>query len=541
MAVSVALTAGPAVAVSNRRPEIKKERSGNLKALLSVFDKTGIEDLGKGLVNAGYELISTGGTHRSLSDAGVPVRQVSDVTGSPEILEGRVKTLHPVIHGGLLARRDSPDHMAELAQHGIGVIDVVVVNLYPFVETVSRAGVTLDDALENIDIGGPTMLRAAAKNFPSVAVVVDPADYGWVADALAGDGLDLQQRRGLATKAFQHVAVYDAAVADYLAADATSEEAMPEQVTIGLTRLSSLRYGENPHQRGALYVPASGGSGGLARAQQLHGRELSFNNLMDADAAWRTVSDYDEPAACVIKHANPCGLASRDDLAEAYQLAYEGDPVSAFGGIVGFNRKVTAAAAEAMEPVFYEVVVAPGYDGDALEILQRKRNLRILSVDPTVASGGATDYDVRPLSGGMLVQTPDAIDEDAGKWTVATERAPSAAELADLAFAWKAVKHIKSNAIAFVKDRQLVGMGAGQPNRVVSVHLSQRAAGDKAAGCALASDAFFPFPDNIELAAEAGITAIVQPGGSIRDDEVIAAANQAGIAMVFTGVRHFRH
>ena len=512
-----------------------------MKALLSVFDKTGIEELGRRLSAAGYELISTGGTHRSLSDAGVAVRQVSDVTGSPEILEGRVKTLHPVIHGGLLARRESADHMAELDRHGIGQIDVVAVNLYPFVETVSKAGATLDDALENIDIGGPTMLRAAAKNFPSVAVVVDPSDYEWVADALAGDGLNLQQRRTLATKAFQHVAVYDAAVAEYLAADPTAEDEMPEQVTIGLTRVSSLRYGENPHQRGALYIPAAGGSGGLARAEQLHGRELSFNNLMDADAAWRIVSDYDEPAACVIKHANPCGLASRDDLAEAYRLAYEGDPVSAFGGIVGFNRTVTAEAAEAMGPVFYEVVVAPGYDGDALEILQRKRNLRILSVDSTVPSGGATDYDVRPLSGGMLVQTPDTIDEDPQSWTTATDRAPSGSELADLAFAWKAVKHIKSNAIAFVKDRTLVGMGAGQPNRVVSVHLSQRAAGEKADGCVLASDAFFPFPDNIELAAEARITAIVQPGGSIRDDEVIEAANKAGIAMVLTGVRHFRH
>lgn len=512
-----------------------------MKALLSVFDKTGIEEFGKRLTVAGFELISTGGTHRSLSDAGVVVRQVSDVTGSPEILQGRVKTLHPVIHGGLLARRDSADHMAELDRHGIGAIDVVVVNLYPFVETVSKPGVTLDDALENIDIGGPTMLRAAAKNFPSVAVVVDPADYDWVADALTGEGLTQEQRRGLATKAFQHVAVYDAAVSEYLAADPTAEEEMPQQVTIGLTRVSSLRYGENPHQRGALYVPASGGAGGLARAKQLHGRELSFNNLMDADAAWRTVSDYGEPAACVIKHANPCGLASRDDLAEAYQLAYEGDPVSAFGGIVGFNRTVTAEAAEAMGPVFYEVVVAPGYDADALEILQRKRNLRILSVDATVPSGGSTDYDVRPLSGGMLVQAPDAIEEDPEAWNVATEREPTATELADLAFAWKAVKHIKSNAIAFVKDRTLVGMGAGQPNRVVSVHLSQRAAGEKAAGCVLASDAFFPFPDNIELAAEAGITAIVQPGGSIRDDEVIAAANEAGIAMVFTGVRHFRH
>lgn len=512
-----------------------------MKALLSVFDKTGIEGFGKSLAGAGYELISTGGTHRSLADAGVPVTQVSEVTGSPEILEGRVKTLHPVIHGGLLARRDSPAHMAELDQHGIGPIDVVVVNLYPFVETISKPGVTLDDALENIDIGGPTMLRAAAKNFPSVAVVVDPGDYDWVAEALAGGGLDAQQRRSLATKAFQHVAVYDAAVADYLSADLTSEEAMPEQVTIGLTRVSSLRYGENPHQQGALYVPASGGEGGLARATQLHGRELSFNNLMDADAAWRTVSDYDDASVCVIKHANPCGLASRDDVAQAYELAYQGDPVSAFGGIVGFNRNVTAAAANAMDPVFYEVVVAPGYDDDALEILRRKRNLRILAVDPVASSSGSADYDVRPLSGGVLVQTPDVIDEDPQAWNTATERAPTPAELADLAFAWKAVKHIKSNAIAFVKDRTLVGMGAGQPNRVVSVHLSQRAAGEAAAGCVLASDAFFPFPDNIELAAEAGITAIVQPGGSIRDDEVVAAANQAGIAMVFTGVRHFRH
>ena len=512
-----------------------------MKALLSVFDKSGIEQFGKSLADAGYELISTGGTHRSLADAGVPVTQVSDVTGSPEILDGRVKTLHPVIHGGLLARRDLPAHMVELEQHGIGAIDVVVVNLYPFVETISKAGVTLDDALENIDIGGPTMLRAAAKNFPSVAVVVDPSDYSWVADALSGPGLDAQQRRGLAAKAFQHVAVYDAAVAGYLSNDPASEEEMPVQVTIGLTRVSSLRYGENPHQRGALYVTAGGGQGGLARATQLHGRELSFNNLTDADAAWRTVSDYGDPSVCVIKHANPCGLASRDDVAEAYQLAYEGDPISAFGGIVGFNRNVTAAAAQAMDPVFYEVVVAPGYDDDALEILRRKRNLRILTVDPVAGSPGSVDYDVRPLSGGVLVQTPDVVEEYPDAWTTATERAPTRSELADLAFAWKSVKHIKSNAIAFVKDRTLVGMGAGQPNRVVSVHLSQRAAGEKAAGCVLASDAFFPFPDNIDLAAEAGITAIVQPGGSIRDDEVIAAANQAGIAMVFTGVRHFRH
>jgi phosphoribosylaminoimidazolecarboxamide formyltransferase/IMP cyclohydrolase len=506
-----------------------------------VYDKTGVEGLGRGLTDAGYELISTGGTHRSLADAGVPVRQVSDVTGSPEILEGRVKTLHPTIHGGLLARRDSPDHMAELQAQGIDAIDLVVVNLYPFAETISKPDVTLADALENIDIGGPTMLRAAAKNFPSVAVVVDPADYDWVADALAGDGLDHGQRRSLAAKAFQHVATYDAVVADYLATDPASEEEMPEQLTIGLTRVSALRYGENPHQRGALYVSSGGGSGGLARARQLHGRELSFNNLMDADAAWRIVSDYADPTVCVIKHANPCGLASSDDVAEGYRRAYEGDPVSAFGGIVGFNRPVTAEAAQAMDPVFYEVVVAPSYEDDALATLQRKRNLRILTVDRAATGAGAADYDIRPLSGGVLVQTPDAIAEYPEQWTTATQRAPTPEELADLAFAWKAVKHIKSNAIAFVKNRTLVGMGAGQPNRVVSVHLSQRAAGEKSTGCALASDAFFPFPDNIELAAEAGITAIVQPGGSIRDDEVIAAADAAGIAMVFTGVRHFRH
>ena len=512
-----------------------------MKALLSVYDKTGIEDLGRRLTKAGIELISTGGTHRSLTDAGVPVKQVSDVTGSPEILDGRVKTLHPTIHGGLLARRGSPDHMEELEHHGIDAIDVVVVNLYPFVETISQPGATLDDALENIDIGGPTMLRAAAKNYPDVAVVVDPEDYEWVADGLTAGGLDSEQRRSLAAKAFQHVAAYDAAVAAYLAEDPAAEQEMPRQVTIGLSRVSTLRYGENPHQRGALYLPVSGGSGGIARAQQLHGRELSFNNLMDADAAWRIVSDYDDASVCVIKHANPCGLASRPDVAEAYRLAFEGDPVSAFGGIVGFNRPVTAEAAKAMDPVFYEVVVAPAYDDDALAALRRKRNLRILTVQPAVVGAGAADYDVRLLSGGVLVQTHDAIAEDRNQWTTATKRAPTAAELDDLAFAWTAVKHIKSNAIAFVKDKTLIGMGAGQPNRVVSVHLSQRAAGDKAAGCVLASDAFFPFPDNIELAAAAGITAIVQPGGSIRDDEVIAAADEAGIAMVFTGVRHFRH
>ena len=509
-----------------------------MKALLSVYDKTGVVDFGKQLASAGFELISTGGTHRILSEeGGLSVRQVSDVTGSPEILDGRVKTLHPTIHAGLLARRDSPDHLAELTKFGIDPIDLVVVNLYPFVATISQPDATLADALKNIDIGGPTMLRAAAKNFPSVAVVVDPADYGWIADRLCGEGLRPEDRRNLAAKAFHHVAVYDTAVAGYLTA-APDEDALPDSLTLSLTKVGQLRYGENPHQQGALYVAADRVAGGVAGADQHHGRELSYNNLMDADAAWRTVGDFSECTVAVIKHTNPCGLASHDDQAEAYLRAYQGDSVSAFGGIVGYNRTVTAAAAQAMNPVFYEVVVAPGYEPEALEILKKKRNLRILEVN---SHDGPRDLDLRPISGGLLVQTPDAIGEDPSDWQTVTDRAPTEQELLDLAFAWKAAKHLKSNAIVLAKDRVLVGMGAGQPNRVVSVHLAHRKADDKSPGSVLASDAFFPFPDNIQLAAEAGVIAIVQPGGSIRDDDVIKAANDHGIAMVFTGVRHFRH
>ena len=511
-----------------------------MRALISVYDKTGVVEFGRSLSATGYQLISTGGTYNTLAnEGGLPVKQVAEVTGSPEILEGRVKTLHPVIHGGLLALRDDAAHMAELREHGIEPIDLVAGNLYPFVDTISKPGVTLGDALENIDIGGPAMLRAAAKNFPSVAVVVDPRDYGWVAEKLAGEGLTLEERRGLAAKAFSHVAVYDAAVSGYLTQRLETGE-LPDNHPVGLTKVAGLRYGENPHQQGGMYTITGNATGGIANANQLHGRELSFNNLMDADAAWRTVTGFTGPTVAVIKHANPCGLAADDNIAAAYEKAYQGDTVSAFGGIVGFNRRVTTAAAEAMGPVFYEVVVAPGYEPEALEVLQKKRNLRILEVS-LPAAGDAKGYDIRPITGGMLVQTPDDIEEDPSAWKTVTLRPPTEAELVDLAFAWTAAKHVKSNAIVFVKDRQLVGMGAGQPNRVVSVHLSQRAAGDKAPGSVLASDAFFPFPDNIELAAEAGITAIVQPGGSIRDDEVIEAADRHNLAMVFTGVRHFRH
>ena len=509
-----------------------------MRALISVYDKTGVVEFARRVSSAGYELVSTGGTHRTLTEeGGLTVRQVAEVTGSPEILEGRVKTLHPVIHGGLLARRESPEQMAELSAHGIGTIDLVVVNFYPFAATINRPDVTLDDALENIDIGGPTMLRAAAKNFPSVAVVVEPEDYGWVADKLANEGLTENDRRSLAAKAFRHVSEYDSVVTGYLAGPGETKE-LTDHLTISLHKVSGLRYGENPHQSGALYAPDDGALTGIAGATQLHGRELSYNNLMDADAAWRTVSDFAEPTVAVVKHNNPCGLASRDSIAEAYELAYEGDTVSAFGGIVAINRTVDAATAQAMDPIFYEVVIAPGYDDDALAILQRKRNLRILTIGSAPSNAA---LDLRPISGGMLVQGADEIAEDPDQWKTVTEREPSAAERQDLAFAWKAAKHIKSNAIVFAKDRALVGMGAGQPNRVVSVHLSQRIAGDKAKGSVLASDAFFPFPDNIELAAAAGVTAIAQPGGSVRDEEVIAAADQAGLAMVFTGVRHFRH
>ena len=509
-----------------------------MKALLSVYDKTGIVEFSRQAASVGYQLISTGGTHRALTEeGGLTVGQVADYTGSPEILEGRVKTLHPSIYAGLLARRDAPEHMAELKAQNLDTIDLVVVNLYPFVETISKPGVTLADALENIDIGGPTMLRAASKNFSSVTVLVDPADYDWVGEKLANGGLTVEDRRGLAAKAFDHVSTYDAAVTAYLLKGEPKEEELPDSLTISLKKVSGLRYGENPHQNGALYAPTNNPVG-MAGARQLHGRELSYNNLMDADAAWRTASDFAEATVSVVKHANSCGLASREDIAEAYLQAYEGDTVSAFGGIVAFNRTVTASAAEAMEPVFYEVVIAPDYEPAALEILQKKRNLRVLAIDKQPETPA---YDLRPITGGVLVQTADTIAEDSSTWTVVTQRAPSNTEMKDLAFAWKAAKHIKSNAIVFAKDLALVGMGAGQPNRVVSVHLSQRAAGDKAKGCVLSSDAFFPFADNIELASEAGITAIVQPGGSIRDDEVIAAADKAGLAMVFTGVRHFRH
>ena len=508
-----------------------------MKALLSVYDKTGITQFAHDLIELDYDLVSTGGTYQEINGAGLAVQQVSDLTGSPEILGGRVKTLHPKVHGGILARRNLPSDMAQLTDHAIATIDLVAVNLYPFRETISKPSVTLEEALENIDIGGPTMVRAAAKNFPHVIVVVDPGDYLQVIQRLRDRGLDSDARQSLARKAFQHVALYDTAIAAYLGRQ--EESLFPQELTIGMERLDTLRYGENPHQQAALYSLGSA-SGGVAQARQLHGKELSYNNLMDADGAWTTVADFSQPTVAVIKHTNPCGLAIHNDIAEAYRRAFAGDPVSAFGGIVAFNRPVTAEAAQAMGSVFYEVVIAPDYEPDALKVLQKKRNLRILAVDPAL-KGQESVPEVRQISGGLLLQTPDELDEDPATWKTVTQRQPTPQEMEDMAFAWKACKHIKSNAIVLAKGNALLGMGAGQPNRVNSVQLAIQAAGEGVSGSVLASDAFFPFADSIEAAAQAGIAAIVQPGGSIRDQEVIEAADRLGLVMLFTGVRHFRH
>ena len=507
-----------------------------MKALISVYDRTGAVEFAGNLVEAGFEIISTGGTRAELVSAGVPVTLLSDVTGFPEILDGRVKTLHPVIHAGILARRDMESHVAELSERGIDGIDMVVGNLYPFVETVRRPCVTLEEALENIDIGGPTMIRAAAKNFPSVIVVVDPADYGWVGERIRqANSLTLDERKGLALKAFRHVAQYDAAVSRYLA---DGDLLSGSDFAIGFEKIADMRYGENPHQKGAVYRDPLA-TGGIVNAERLHGIEMSFTNYLDAEAAWSAVTDFSEPVACVVKHLNPCGLAVHDDQPTAYRRALEGDPVSAYGGIVAYNRTLTAETAKSMRGVLYHVIVAPDYEPEALGILRRRKETRILKVG--AAGGDVGSFDLRLVSGGALLQTADAIEEDPASWKVVTERVPAERDLADLAFAWRVCKHIKSNAIALGKDNTLVGMGTGQPNRVTGIRLAIETAGDKAIGSALASDAYMPFADNIEAAAQAGVASIAQPGGSIRDDEVIEAANRAGMAMVFTGVRHFKH
>ncbi len=508
-----------------------------MKGIISVHDKAGLSEFARGLAAVGVELYSTGGTYATLDRAGVAVKSISALTGFPEILDGRVKTLHPIVHAGILARRELAAHREELERQGISPIDLVVVNLYPFVQTVTKPGVTLEDALENIDIGGPTMLRAAAKNFPNVIVVVDPEDYEPLLEMLRAGSVPQPERRRLAQKAFQHVATYDSAIAQYLR---EPQDILPESFTIALSKLFDTRYGENPHQRAAFYQEESvvePKPGGIVGAEQLHGKELSYNNVMDADAAWNAACDFPGPTVVVVKHTNPCGLASHADLAEAYRHAFAGDPVSAFGGIVAVNRPFTLAVAEEIGKTFYEIIIAPDYEEEALALLRKKRDLRILRA----AAPSLAGLDYRRVVGGLLVQERDNVPDERIEPKVVTQRLPTDAEMRDLLFANRAIKHIKSNAIAFVKDAALLGMGAGQPNRVTSVMLAARAAGEKARGAVMASDAFFPFPDGIETAAAAGITAVIQPGGSIRDQEAIAAADAHGMAMVFTGQRHFKH
>ena len=510
-----------------------------MKAILSVYDKEGIVDFGRVLHDAGFDLVSTGKTHETLSgNCTLVVSQVSELTGFPEMLDGRVKTLHPNVYAGILARRELTEHVDQLAEHGIDTIDLVTVNLYPFIDTVSKPGVSTEDALENIDIGGPSMIRAAAKNFANVIVVVDPSDYEWIGNKLqSGDpsSITLNERKNLARKAFQHVAFYDTAITQYLGGENILSS---DELTLGYNKIYDLRYGENPHQKGSIYSAALS-SGGIVSAERLYGEELSFTNVLDADAAWTAVSDFSQPAAVVVKHTNPCGFALDSDQPTAYKKAVEGDTVSAYGGIVGFNTKVTEATAQAMKGVLYHIVLAPGYDEGALEILKKRKQVRLLKV--VGETGPLSNVEVRKVSGGVLLQTLDTIDEDSSTWDVVTDRKPTQSELDDLAFAWKVSKHIKSNTIVLAKDSAVVGMGAGQPNRVTSVHLALRIAGDKAKGSALASDAFFPFADSIQMAVEGGIDVIAQPGGSVRDDEVITEANRLNVAMVFTGIRHFKH
>ncbi|MSQ61268.1 MAG: bifunctional phosphoribosylaminoimidazolecarboxamide formyltransferase/IMP cyclohydrolase [Dehalococcoidia bacterium] len=507
-----------------------------MRALLSVYDKAGLEPFARGLTGMGWELVSTGGTHSALSAAGLAVRQVSDLTGSPEMMDGRVKTLHPKVHGGILARRNNPGDLAQMERYGIGGIELVAVNLYPFVQTVSKPNVALEEALENIDIGGPTMIRSAAKNFPDVLVLVDPADYAGVLALIEAGDVPVVERQRLARKAFAHVAAYDTAISTYLLAEG---ERFPQHLTIALDKRFDLRYGENPHQAAAFYRLSGLSRGrGIAGAEQLHGKELSYNNILDADAAWGAAADFPNSAVAVIKHTNPCGLATHADQAEAYRRALAGDPVSAYGGIVAFNRPLTEAAAVEVAKTFYEIVIAPEYAPQALAILQKKRDLRILRMG---APGPIDALVFRQVAGGMLAQTPDVYDDDAIELRVVTRRAPTEVEVRDLRFAWRAVKHVKSNAIVLAHDGVLLGMGAGQPNRVTSVGLALARAGERARGSVLASDAFFPFPDGVQAAAKGGVRAIIQPGGSIRDEETIRVADEHDVAMVFAGIRHFRH
>jgi len=519
------------------------------RALISVFDKTGIVEFARDLAALGIEIVSTGGTAKMLREAGIAVRDVSDLTGWPEMLGGRVKTLHPKVHGGILFQRSKAEDRKQVSEHSIIPIDLVVVNLYPFSATAAKPGVTVEELIENIDIGGPSMVRSAAKNFQSVGVVTDAADYRAISAELRDKReLSLATRLQLARKAYARTARYDGEIAtelERLSANGSvtmgSLEKLPERIHIALERRQSMRYGENPHQSAALYTDAGHETAGLAGAKQLQGKELSYNNLVDLDAAWGLVTEFKRPGVAIIKHNNPCGAADHESLREAYVNALACDPVSAFGGVLAFNRRLDAAAAEEVAKLFVECIVAPGYDAAALQKFASKKNLRLLEM-PTGAA--PRELELKRISGGMLVQEPDTYELQESELKVVTQRAPTSDEIRALLFGWKVSKHVKSNAIVFARESQTVGIGAGQMSRVDSVKLAvmkAETAGLPLGGSVVASDAFFPFPDGVEEAGKAGATAVIQPGGSVRDADVIAAANNLGMAMVFTGIRHFRH
>lgn len=511
------------------------------RALLSVSDKTDLVDFAKALVELGIELVSTGGTHRLLSKHGIPVLAADDVTGFPEMLDGRVKTLHPYIHGGILARRELEPHMSALATHNIKPIDLVVCNLYPFAATIARSDVTLAEAIENIDIGGPSMVRSAAKNHGDVAVVTDPARYNEIIDCLRQLGeVPLQLRQQLALEAFRHTAHYDAMIAAYLGQQYAPEQPLPETLTLTFERKQLLRYGENPHQAAAFYGEPLVVGPSLAQAKQLQGKELSFCNLNDADAALSLVQEFRQPAAVAVKHANPCGVACANDILTAYKLAHDADPVSIFGGIVALNRRVDADLAKKLSEIFLDIIIAPEFSAEAQTILRKKKNLRLLAVGP-LATDKPLGLDYKRVAGGLLVQTPDNLLPSDEPWHTVSTEAVGSEQMDDLRFAWQVVKYVKSNAIVVVKHGVTLGIGMGQVNRIDAAKHALARAGEAAQGAVLASDGLFPFPDVVEAAAAAGITAIIQPGGSLRDEESIKAVNNHNIGMVFTGHRHFRH
>lgn len=511
------------------------------RALISVSDKTGIVELAGELAKQGVEIISTGGTAKALGNAGIKVVNVSDITGFPECLDGRVKTLHPKIHGGLLAIRSNAGHMNQIKELGIEPIDIVIINLYPFKQTILKGDIELEEAIENIDIGGPTMLRAAAKNYQDVAVVVDPHDYGTVLDEIKlSGGVSVKTKFRLAYKVFEHTSHYDTLIAAYLKSK-LGEEFFPETLSLTFEKIQDMRYGENPHQKAVFYREVGSGAGSITSAKQLHGKELSYNNINDTNGALELLKEFDEPAVVAVKHANPCGVACAANIYDAYMKAYEADPVSIFGGIVAANKEVDGKTAAEIDKIFVEIVIAPSFSEEALGILTRKKNIRVLKLESISSRMPEGAYDMKKVAGGLLVQSYDSTLFNIDEIRYVTEKRPDAGQMEDMAFAMKVVKHTKSNAIVVAKGKQTVGIGPGQMNRITSVKIALDYGGSKTQGAVMASDAFFPFSDCVEAAAAAGVSAIIQPGGSLKDQESIDACNKHGITMIFTGTRHFKH